>query len=414
MSNKGKWIEKEIKTFLPEYIIDGLRLMRFFSWKFIWAVGGRLLPQKYKDIPRKESVYWVNPEKIVYRTLGEFDIYKYNGKVLDGSWDILKKKFEKSQFYKSICARINDKKEWSELEYYQGLLKSVSEGEITWGCKTKEDVDKRCRRLDTIYKDIKKNGYKPNRFGDEITVNIGRHGDLLFNNGRHRLTFCKILKIKEIPTKITVRHSKWVKFRNEIASYAKNSGGEVYAPLTHIDLQCIPSSNTDKRFILIKNNLSVKKGTLLDIGSNWGYFCHKFEEEGFQCYSVENDPINLYFLKKLRRAENRQFSIVSESIFSFCNCEKKREFDVVLALAIFHHFLKRKATFHKFIELLENLEMKEMFFQPHRLDEPQMDGAFKNFDCDEFTEFILEHSCLTTSKMIGNDEHERPIYKLTK
>jgi len=38
-----------------------------------------------------------------------------------------------------------------------------------------------------------------------------------------------------------------------------------------------------------------------------GYFCHKFEEEKFDCYAVENDRENLHFLKILKRAENRGF-----------------------------------------------------------------------------------------------------------
>jgi len=414
MSKIIKIIEAEIKTFSPRWVLESLKFIRFFYWKFIWAVRGKILTQKYFNIPDEKNNYWINPDKIIYRTLNEFDVHPFMGKVLDGDWDLLEKKFEDSLFYVSFRERLKTKREWSELKYYQNLVDRISKGEICWGCRTKEDADKRCRKLDAIYKDIKNNGYNPSKYGDEITVNVGRHGDLLFNNGRHRLAFCKILRIQKIPVKIVVRHSKWVKFRNEIISYTQKEGGKIYSPITHIDLQYITSHYSDKRFNIIKNNISTKKGTLLDIGSNWGYFCHKFEEKGFRCYSIENDPMNLYFLKKLKRAENRQFHIVSESIFTFCNHMKRRKFDVVLALAVFHHFLKKKETYIKLIELLENLEIKELFFQPHKPYEPQMKGAYKNFNYDEFTEFILNNSCLTKSKKIGIGDDGRPIYKLNK
>ena len=382
--------------------------INFFVWRFIWAVRKRLFPHKYHKCPfTKGQLYWINPEKIVYVSRKEFSIYNDDDKVLDGDWDILDRKFEKIDFYESFCERIRDKKEWHETEYYKRVLKEISEGKSR--IATEKELYEHCKMWDSTYESIKKGGYKPNKMGDEITVNIGRHGDLLFNNGRHRLAFCKILGIKKIPVEITVRHSKWVEFKNEILDYAQKHG--IYAPLTHIDLQSIPSTHGDKRFKLIKNNLSVEKGTLLDIGSHWGYFCHKFEEEGFECYSVENDPTCLYFLRKLKQAENRRFTIVPESIFSFCK-KTKIKFDVVLALAVFHHFLKEKKTFYQLIELLEELNMKAMFFQPHLPDEAGMKRAFKNFNCEEFVEFILEHSCLTKSKLIGYAESKRPVYKL--
>ena len=186
----------------------------------------------------------------------------------------------------------------------------------------------------------------------------------------------------------------------------KKNGGEVYAQLTHIDLQSFPSRFSNKRFEIIKENLSVKNGELLDIGAHWGYFDHKFEEKGFKCFAVESDKRHLYFLEKLRRADNKKFVIVPESIFSFC--KRKRDFDVVLALSIFHHFLKSKKEFYQLKELLGNLNMKELFFQPLHESE-KMNSEYNNFNSKEFIDFILKYSCLTKSKLIGEDR--RTLYK---
>lgn len=108
--------------------------------------------------------------------------------------------------------------------------------------------------------------------------------------------------------------------------------------------------------------MAVRKGRLLDIGANLGYFCHRFEDEGFECYAVENSPTELFLLKRLQRAENKKFQIVGESIFNWSQVNQIH-FDVVLALNVFHHAIKTKVSYHKLISLLQNLRMTELFFE---------------------------------------------------
>lgn len=370
---------------------------------------------KYHEDPfANQDYYWIDPQKIVYVSKIEFH-FTQKDKIVAGDWDKSKKKFEEFPFFKAYYGIINQNKKWPETGYYQDAVQKILNGRIMWGCRSTLEFEEACKKMDEIYESIKENGYELSTSTgvmreDEVAISIGRHGDMLFSNGRHRLTFAKLLELEKIPVKITVRHPEWVKFKDKILYYAKNHGGKVYAPLTHIDLQSIPSHYSDKRFEIIKKNSALKKGTLLDIGSHWGYFCHKFEEEGFECYACENNAGNLYFLEKLKRAEDRHFAIISESIFSFC--KKRKKFDIVLALSILHHFLKEKRTFYQLIELLENIQMKELFFQPSLPDEKQMESAYKNFDCDEFAQFIVEHSCLKKSALIGYGENKRPLYKL--
>ena len=76
--------------------------------------------------------------------------------------------------------------------------------------------------------------------------------------------------------------------------------------------------------------------------------------------------------------------------------------------------LKNKETYFRLINLLENLKMETMFFEPHLPNDPQMVGAYKNCNCDEFVEFVKKHSNLNHSKFIGKAEYERPIYLLYK
>jgi hypothetical protein len=76
--------------------------------------------------------------------------------------------------------------------------------------------------LDALIESIRKKGYLRNsncyiegeKKGvrgnfEEITVNIGRDGRYLFQDGRHRLSIALLLGVKQIPIKVLVRHEKY-------------------------------------------------------------------------------------------------------------------------------------------------------------------------------------------------------------
>jgi hypothetical protein len=373
-----------------------------------------------------DKLYWINPNDIYYASIKEFDVSRDKGKVCDGEWDLLEKSFEKIAVFVAFQERFIQGKDWENTVYYQRILTKIHQGEYLWNCKNKSDLDIRFKNLEQLYTTIKNNGYRSQReilnqkkvfnpllFDDEITVNIGRHGDLLFNNGAHRLAIVKLLNIDKIPVKITVRHQKWMEFKEQILLYSKDQfKKKIYAPLTHIDLQDIPSfhDSSEDRFNAIRSHLTVTKGCLLDIGANWGYFCQQFEAIGFKCYAVENDQTNIYFLKKLKRANNNTFKIISKSIFDYDGIEKI-SFNVVLALNIFHHFLKNEIDYNKLIIFLKTLKVQELYFQPHNPTEPQMNNAYKNYSEKDFVNFILENSTLSHVEQIFKGEYGRNIFK---
>jgi hypothetical protein len=103
--------------------------------------------------------------------------------------------------------------------------------------------------------------------------------------------------------------------------------------------------------------------------------------------------------------------VIPESIFQYQDIENLY-FDVVLALNIFHHFLKDKSSYLELINLFKKLNMKEMYFQPHLPNEPQMKGAYRNYSEEKFVEFILQNSKLNKAKLIGTANDGRKIYKL--
>ena len=338
-----------------------------------------------------------------------------------GTYLRIKKAIEDLDVYQAFCQRFLNHKSWQETQYYHRVLGQILDGRNKWDCTSREQLDDRCKEADELYQDIADNGYKTQRElnansrvlfeeEDEITVSIARTGELLSTDGRHRSSITKILGLKEVPVKITVRHPGWLEFRREILAQAEgDKEKKVYQPLIHPDLADIPSVHGHDRFDISRQNLSIRTGTLLDIGANWGYFCHRFEDEGFDCYAVENSHSDVYFLNKLRGAEDRKFKVFCGSIFDF---RERNAFDVVLALNIFHHFLKDESSYVKLIVLLGRLEMRELFFGTATYGSRQMQNAYKHYSPDDFVAFIVEHSCLKEAKHIGESEDGRGLYKL--
>ncbi len=424
---RGARLRFLVISFLSRFLLIGIltkRIWRIAKWlllKFRWKLESIKTRDCALDI---DKTYWLNPQVIRYSSLREFDIYKYKGKTIGGNWDRLEKKFEQLDIYVALKEVLINRKKWDETVFYRRILNRIKKNEFLWGCKNKSELDQRCKSLELLYQKIKDEGYKsqcelmlrhnydPLRIEDEITVSIGRLGDLLFSNCAHRLSIAKLLSIRKIPIKIAVRHPQWLDFRKKVLLHAKHHGGKIYQPITYLDLCDVLSFHkSEDRFKLIKDSLSVRRGKLLDIGANWGYFCHKFEEEKFDCYAVENNRENLYFLKKLKRAENRNFKIIRKSILEWDGV-KNLYFDVVLALNIFHHFLKKKDLHHKFINFLQKLRLKEMFFEAHLPNEPQMERAYKNYSDEEFIKFIIQNSNLRNAQFIGEAKDGRKIYKL--
>jgi len=407
---------------------------RFAFFKTKWA-------HRTVDIPNPANIYWIPTERIAYHTnyVGNRtpetvpledrsfpNSEKIRGKVLSGNWDVTNYKFTDLDAYRAFKERIEKGAEWRDTDFYKNILTRIESGQYVWGLKNIADLDKRCEYFDWLYEKIKNEGYKINRSihnknttFDEITVNIGRNGEYLFQDGRHRLSIAKILGIKYVPVMVFVRHKKWMEFRKFIIFYAQSStlGGKLYQPIVHPDLSDIPydlqSHDYHHLMAAIARHLEKKSGIMLDIGANLGYFCHKFEDLGYQCYAVEIDIATYQILERIRIAENKKFEAINKSIFEV-DIIKKMEFDVVLALNIFHHFLKRKTTYLQLIDLLENLKTTELFFEPHLYSENQMRNAYVNFTETEFVDFLFRHTSFTKSEIIYTAENGRHVFKLSK
>ena len=424
MKNKLKKIVLLIEEkcpFFGKQLVIFLRFLRFFFYYKPLLYFSR---SKFSDIDTFK-VYWINPVKIHYCFNGKINLQKDRGTIRSGEWDQEGQKFEETTIYKGIKARFIENKKWEDTKLYSEILKQIKGGKVVYGCHTEEKFKENLKKIDKLYNSIAKEGYKSqsevakeNYHGDlfykkidEILVSIGRDGQLFFNDGAHRLAIAKILTLPKIPIMILERHKKWVNFKNELKLYAKLTKGKLYQLAYHFDLADIPFIYGSDRFELIKNNISLSGGKVIDIGANFGYLCHRFEKIGFYCCAVEINPQDVYFMQRLRDINNDKFGIIQKSIFDYKK-DQVLNFDVVLALNIFHHFLKRKTTYEELKKLLRRLKCKEMFFGSHNHRESQMKGAFKNYTPEEFVKFILKNSCLNSYVLIKEYPGGRRLYKL--
>ena len=376
-------------------------------------------PSKLITEDSLNTLIYVSPKDIVYVTQDGLLIKKDEGSILRGNWDSLLKRFDDLNVFIAFKEVLIGQKNWEDTSYYQEITTKLNSGETLWGCKNEKEFKDLCnkysglaQKLITSHESAKRDLFLQ-EIGEEIIINIGRHGDLLLYKGEHAFALAKVNGIEMIPVKIAFRHPDWMRFRKRYEKLAVGRGSEAYQPSLHPDLSHISAQQGSvERLEMINRNLSINEGRLLDLGANLGYFCIHFENQGFECVAVENSPRFAYCLEGLKRSLNKNFTIITDSLLDSKEIIQE-SFDVVLALNIFHHLLKRKETFQKLVLFLEHLECKEMYFEPHLFDDPQMAHSYINMHEEEFAEFVRQKLKLNQSEIIGRASDNRPVYKIS-
>jgi 2-polyprenyl-3-methyl-5-hydroxy-6-metoxy-1,4-benzoquinol methylase len=398
-------------------IEPALRNLRLKFRRWAWAKQARS-----GEVVAGTNLLTLNPATIEFCPTTEFAYNNYKGRTESGNWDQSDKRFEQLAVYQAfdqVCKQKNAP--WQETAYYQDILKTIESGEEMYSCKSVADLDARCESLSALYDSIEKAGYKSqaeleNNLEDEVAVAISRDGQILFSDGAHRLSIAKLLDVKEIPVLVAVRHPEWSAFKAQLLGFAKTQAlGGLYQQALHPDLLSVPASHgCSDRFDAIEQHLSANApGYVVDIGCNLGYMLHKFEDKGFDCIGIEIDETHLYILEKLRVAANKNFEIRSGNFLDDMEVTNHK-FEIVVALNIFHHFLKKEDDYHKLIAFLERLDTNYMIFEPHLTNEVQMVSAHKNYPAEEFCSFVMNHSRLTKKEKIYQAHDGREIYILSR
>lgn len=247
-----------------------------------------------------------------------------------------------------------------------------------------------------------------------IKVLIDDCGQPLLWKGEITLALAAAMGLQSVRAYVIARHPAWQEFRLELRKFAEDSldpevcarrdfshyGGRLYQQAYHFDTTDIPYSHGVERVRCIKEHVGLQMRTLLDIGANYGLFCREFEILGLECTAVEMKADDVAVMRKLRQYTGSTFTVEECSIFEY-QAGRMIEFDVVLALFIFHHFLKTEEMYARLVTLLQRLRCRELFLGVHDPKENQMTGAFRNYTPEEFAQFVMTATGLTTSEPIN-------------
>lgn len=218
-----KLIKYGSKLYFSSFLTSNNKVTNFYieNTKRYYRLSPHHTIDIYKyDVPIDPwKLLWVDPEKIVRFTDrdGKFwrQRHKQVGNVVSGDWDITGDEFKHHWIYTSFINRFKKNSSWIETDLYR-----------RYQARPKRNAVNRCERYDRLFNDIKQNGYKTQielwKNGDkislnivklltnEITIDIGRDGELLLVDGKHRLSIAKILNIDKIPIFVLTRHPNWV------------------------------------------------------------------------------------------------------------------------------------------------------------------------------------------------------------
>ena len=188
------------------------------------------------------KILWIDPQEIEYGTYRK-QIEEIDGtllpKVLNGDWDEENTyRIKKRLRYKAMKQHFRDEVPWEETQHYKLKKRDLEEkGKTSYGgeVSSEEQLKERYAQIDDLYHKIAENGYKtqreikdkgeivnaklrPDHYANElneISVDIGKEGEIIFEENRHRFYIAKILELKKIPVRILVRHKEWQEKRNK-------------------------------------------------------------------------------------------------------------------------------------------------------------------------------------------------------
>ena len=366
------------------------------------------------------------------------------GTVAEGDWDLNGVPVQAHDgVYAILRGRVEDGRDWRDIPEYRANVARIAEGEIVDSAATEEEYAARWAAIVALYERIAQAGYQSqaelgkDNVLDEVRIQIGRRGELLFEEGLHRLAIAQLLALPEIPVLVTRRHRQWADLREAVLKIV-GQRGFFHQPFGHPDLDCLndwygsklveTAVYGDERWEFIRSAEFVvqnrewgvqtaggsepasetpnRDSTMLDIGAYFGYFCQRFEELGFACTAVEPDGLNVAVLRRWRAMRGKQFAVREMSIFDL----PETDFDVVLALNIFHHFMRTEAETAQLVAFLERLSCRAMFFEP---DSNAGVEALHHFSDEEFVDFVLAHAGLSKARLLGRAREGRNVYLLT-
>lgn len=136
--------------------------------------------------------------------------------------------YDETVFHRSFVQHFENDVNWEETEFIKKNIQKIEDGHRGWkSSESKEELLNSCEEMDRIFQKIRSQGYKQQKeLGEtstllerklnEVVVDIGRNGELLLVDNRHRLSMAKILDLEQIPVCFLTRHKEWMETRDSV------------------------------------------------------------------------------------------------------------------------------------------------------------------------------------------------------
>ncbi|MCL3882628.1 hypothetical protein [Marivita sp. GX14005] len=172
------------------------------------------------DAPRAQERIWIDPSRLsrIYTrnpaTTPDFR-RRHSGMVIGGDWDRHIEPLDRSWKIAACLAHFRNGVPWAQTKAFPKMQAMIALRGSFDSCRTDQDIRDRYARIDTLFADIERNGYRDEtvwRFGaprlpEGVFVHIDRNGAPIFGAiGNHRMGIARALGLTRIPAQLGVVH----------------------------------------------------------------------------------------------------------------------------------------------------------------------------------------------------------------
>lgn len=195
----------------PDWSRMAWHIWRGAAVTLAWLRSGSCFLPRSLEV-RADLVPLIGSRSLLYELSGVRRLRWLAGRVVGGDWDLRSTPAPDHPAYESFDQRFRQGADWEATSYWREVVADVRRRVPRIGCRSLEDVERKFRGFDHLWKLVGTPSYWP--LGDParlqpweaVLVGVARNGDLVLVDGRHRLIMAH-LKRCELPVLIILRHT---------------------------------------------------------------------------------------------------------------------------------------------------------------------------------------------------------------
>jgi 2-polyprenyl-3-methyl-5-hydroxy-6-metoxy-1,4-benzoquinol methylase len=266
----------------------------------------------------------------------------------------------------------NEGHDISNSPYVQWGRMTLAENRWWYGCqkrpryaviaKREQCIQERQQKVINLYLSLRDEGYT----GSEISVFFSKDGNIHTYDGFHRLCLMKYLGMDVMLNVVVSTHDKNPLLRGDFplaeTLIAINGGERLYQPVDDERVKGFKlwRHECDERLAFILQHLDGQ--TVLDVGSETGWFSRELAKRGYEVTAIEPDEQRIAVSRYLAIITNLRVNHLHESWQT--HLRREGRYDAALFLSVFHHNILAVGVEQAFSELAAfKGKTKQLFFE---------------------------------------------------